>query len=86
MELGLAILLAPVGIWLAEGPLELALLLITMMLVLIVEVLNSAIEAVVDRFGEEHHVLAGRAKDMGSAAVFLSMVLFVAVWMLLLWP
>lgn len=85
-ELGLAIILAPVAIWQAETRLELALLLTTLMLVLLMEVINSAIEAVVDRFGEEHHVLAGRAKDMGSAVVFLSLVLFVLVWVLLLWP
>ena len=57
-----------------------------LLLVLIVEVLNSAIEAVVDRWGPEHHDLAGRAKDMGSAAVFLSDVNAVVCWLLILWP
>jgi diacylglycerol kinase (ATP) len=57
-----------------------------LILVLIVEVLNSAIEAVVDRWGPEFHDMAGRAKDMGSAAVFLSDVNAVACWVLILWP
>lgn len=54
-------------------------------LVVIVEILNSAIEAVVDRIGQEHHPLAGRAKDMGSAAVLISILLALFVWIALLW-
>jgi diacylglycerol kinase (ATP) len=54
--------------------------------VLIAELFNSAIEAVVDRIGNEHHELSGRAKDMGSAAVFLSLVVTFVCWITLLWP
>lgn len=79
-ETVLAILLTPVAFLLADHYLELILMLGSMLLVLIVELLNSAVEAVVDRIGEERHELAGRAKDQGSAAVLLSMVLFVLVW------
>jgi diacylglycerol kinase (ATP) len=50
------------------------------LLVLIVELLNSAIEAAIDRFGDEHHELSGRAKDLGSAAVFVSLVVVLIVW------
>ena len=57
----------------------------TVLLVLIVELLNSAIEAVVDRVGTEHHELSGRAKDMGSAAVFISLLLTAYVWGAALW-
>jgi diacylglycerol kinase (ATP) len=53
--------------------------------VLIIELLNSAVEAVVDRIGTDHHTLAGRAKDMGSAAVMLSLLLTGIVWGTLLW-
>ena len=55
-------------------------------MVLVVELLNTAVEAVVDRVGEEHHELAGRAKDMGSAAVFLSLTVVLIVWGLILLP
>lgn len=57
----------------------------TGLLVLVVELLNSAIEAVVDRFGEEWHELSGRAKDMGSAAVFISLLLMLISWVCVLW-
>ncbi len=69
-ELLLAILLVPLGLWLGDGGVERALLVGSWILVMIVELLNSAIEATVDRFGPEHHELSGRAKDIGSAAVF----------------
>ena len=62
------------------------LLVAPMVLVLVVELLNSAIEAVIERYGAEHHELAGRAKDMGSAAVFLSMLLVLFTWGVVLWP
>ncbi|CAO98148.1 diacylglycerol kinase [Erwinia tasmaniensis] len=62
------------------------LLIGTVVMVIIVEILNSAIEAVVDRIGSEIHPLAGRAKDMGSAAVLLSILLAVFVWIMLLVP
>ncbi len=83
-ELMLFIILAPVGYWLGETGVERAILIGSLMLVLIVEILNSAIEAVVDRFGEEQHELSGRAKDMGSAAVFLSLLAVLVMWPLIL--
>ena len=83
-ELALCLMLAPIGFWLGETGVEKALLLGALVLVLIVEILNSAIEAVVDRFGGEHHPLSGRAKDMGSAAVFLALANVALVWILVL--
>lgn len=77
--------LLPFAIWLGHTAVEWSLLIGSLLLVLIVELLNSAIEAVVDRFGEEHHELAGRAKDMGSAAVFVSLVGVGVVWGLIAW-
>ncbi|WP_264273262.1 diacylglycerol kinase [Duffyella gerundensis] len=62
------------------------LLIGSVMLVIIVEILNSAIESVVDRIGSEFHALSGRAKDMGSAAVLLTILLAVFIWLMLLWP
>lgn len=82
-ECTLGILLIPVAILLAETAIQLAILLAVCILVLITELLNSAIEAVVDRIGHEHHDLAGRAKDMGSAAVMLSLVLMLTTWALI---
>lgn len=79
-ELMLSIVLFPLAFWLGENGLERALLGSCLLLVLIAELLNSALEAAVDRTGSEHHPLAGRAKDLGSAAVFLSMVNVVLVW------
>ncbi len=84
-ELALCALLAPLGWWLGQTPPERALLLGSLLLVLIVELLNSAVEAAIDRIGPEHHELAGRAKDLGSAAVFVSLVLVVLVWSLIGW-
>lgn len=77
-----AVVLATV---IADGWLTWLLLVGSGLLVLIVELLNSAIEAVVDRFGEEWHELAGRAKDMSSAAVMISLVLMGLTWILVLW-
>ena len=78
--------LAPVGLWLGPGGIERSILVGSMIIVLMVEVLNSAIEAVVDRWGPEHNELAGRAKDMGSAAVFVLMMNVILVWLLILGP
>ena len=78
----LAIILA---IWLDVGAIARILLIGSVALVMIVEILNSAIEAVVDRIGSEHHELSGRAKDMGSAAVSLAIVLALFVWGTVLW-
>jgi diacylglycerol kinase (ATP) len=83
-ELALAALVIPLALWLGHSGVERALLIAPMLLVLIVELLNSAIEATVDRIGFERHQLAGLAKDIGSAAVFVSFVLLVAVWLLVL--
>lgn len=83
-ELILCCILAPVGVWFGENGVERALLLGALLLVLAVEMLNSAIEAVVDRIGEEHHLLAGRAKDMGSAAVLISLLNALLVWVFIL--
>jgi diacylglycerol kinase (ATP) len=79
-EAMLTLALLPAAWWLARTPLELALLVGSCLLVLIVELLNSGIEAVTDRVGLERHELSGRAKDLGSAAVLLSLVLVACVW------
>lgn len=80
VELLLALLLIPLGLYLGETGVAKALLSGSILLVLIVEILNSAIESVVDRFGSEQHALSGRAKDQGSAAVLLSLTLVLLVW------
>lgn len=85
-ELALFVVLAPLGIWLGQSGVERALLVGSLMLVLIVELLNSAVEALVDRIGSERHELSGVAKDLGSAAVFVALVLVVVVWSLVLIP
>lgn len=84
-ELGIAVVLTPLAFVVARDALDLVLLLGVMVLVLIVELLNSAVESVVDLHGGEQHELAGRAKDQGSAAVMLSMALCVLVWVGILW-
>ena len=83
-ELALTAFVIPLGLWLGHSGVERALLIAPMLLILIVELLNSAIEATVDRIGFERHKLAGLAKDIGSAAVFMSFVLLTAVWLLVL--
>ncbi len=83
-EIWLCILLIPLGLWLGQDGVERALLVASVLLLPMVEMLNSALEAVVDRFGEERHELAGRAKDMGSAAVAISITILVAFWILVL--
>ena len=83
-ELGFAVLVIPLGLWLGKSGAERALLVGPVLLILIIELVNSAIEATVDRIGYEHHALAGLAKDMGSAAVFMSFVLLGGVWLLVL--
>lgn len=86
LEVYLCIVLLPLGLWLGHGAVEKAMLVGSLVLVLSAEILNSAIEAVVDKTTPEFHVLAGRAKDMGSAAVFLLMLNVVLCWGLILWP
>lgn len=83
-EVLLALVLLPLALWLESGAIARALLVGSVMLVLIVELVNSAIEAVVDRISLEKHDLAKRAKDIGSAAVLLSLVNLVMVWGLVL--
>jgi len=76
--------MAPLGVWLGRTGTERALLVGSLFIILIVELLNSGLEATVDRISEEQHPLAGRAKDMGSAAVFLCLVNAAVVWLLVL--
>lgn len=83
-ELALSLVVIPLGLWLGHTGVERALLVAPMLLVLVVELLNSAIEATVDRIGLERHVLAGLAKDIGSAAVLMSFILLGIVWLLVL--
>lgn len=85
-ELLLAAIAIPAGLWLGQTGIERALLVGTILIVLIVELLNSAIEAVVDRVSAERHELSKRAKDIGSAAVLVTLMLTVAVWALILIP
>lgn len=84
-EIFLGLILFPLAIWIADSSLERVVLIGSLMLVLITELLNSAIEAVVDRIGIEKHELAGRAKDIGSAAVMISLINVLIVWGLVLW-
>jgi len=79
-ELLLSIILLPISFWLASSVLHWALLVSTLLIILIVELLNSAIKALTDRVSTERHVLSGRAKDMGSAAVTLSLMILMIVW------
>ncbi len=74
----------PLAVWLGENKIEIVLLIASIILILIVELLNSAIEAIVDRVGVEYHELAGRAKDIGSAAVMLANMLAIAIWLFIL--
>lgn len=80
----LSAILVPLGLWLGDNNIERALMVLSVLLVLLMELVNTAIEAVVDRFGAEQHELSAAAKDIGSAVVFLSIVMFVITWLLLL--
>jgi diacylglycerol kinase (ATP) len=84
-ELALCVVLLPAAVWLGRTAVERSLLIGSCLLVLIVELLNTSIENVVDRVGPEHHRLSGQAKDVGSAAVFISLVLVLVVWGLIAW-
>lgn len=86
LEVYLLLVMGPLALWLGQTGVERALLLGSCLLVLAVELLNSAIEAVIERYGPEFHELAGRAKDMGSAAVFVLMMNVLLVWGLILVP
>jgi diacylglycerol kinase (ATP) len=83
IEAIIVIILIPLGIWLGRSAAERALLIASCLLILIIELLNSAVEAVVDRIGTERHELSGRAKDMGSAAAFFAMLTAGIVWALI---
>ena len=83
-ELALSAVLIPLGLYLGHGGVERALLIGSVLLVLIVELLNSAVEAVVDRVSVENHALSKRAKDLGSAAVLVSLLNALVVWLVLL--
>ena len=84
LEVWLAIVLIPIGYLLGESEVERVLLIVPIFIVLIVEMLNSAIEAVVDRISIEHHELSGFAKDVASAAVLLSLIIFLVTWSIIL--
>lgn len=79
-EVALVAFLTPAAIWLGRSPVEQALLIGVALMVLVVELLNSAIEAAIDRIGHDAHDLSGIAKDMGSAAVFVSLCIVALVW------
>lgn len=85
-EVVLFLVLAPLGWYLGQTPVEQILLIGSPMLVMAAELLNSAIEALIDRYGPEQHELAGRAKDMGSAAVFVLLVNMALCWGLIVGP
>ena len=84
-ELGLCVVMVPLAIWLGHSPVEWILLIGSCLMVLIVELLNTAVEAVVDRIGPERHDLSGRAKDMGSAAVLFCIAMIVLSWGTIAW-
>lgn len=79
-EITVGLLLIPAAFWLATSHIELILLIASVLWVWMAELANSALEAVVDRTGTERHELSGRAKDIGSALVFVSLVLLAVVW------
>ncbi|PZP59938.1 MULTISPECIES: diacylglycerol kinase [Pseudoxanthomonas] len=86
LEVVLFVVLAPLGLWLGGDGVQRALLVGSLLLVLAVELLNSAVEAVIERYGAEFHELAGRAKDMGSAAVLMTMLNVLLCWGLIAGP
>lgn len=83
-EIMVCLVLVPLALWFGDNGIERAMLVLTVLLVPLVELMNSAIEAVVDRVSPDQHPLSGRAKDMGSAAVFVSLVIMISVWILIL--
>ena len=86
LEVYLFVVMGPLGLWLGQNGVERALLVGCLLLVMSAELLNSGIEAVIERYGAEHHEMAGRAKDMGSAAVFVLMMNVLLCWGLVLVP
>ncbi len=83
-EVWLSFFMIPAGLYLGDGAVEKILLVGSVLLVLVAELLNSAVESVVDRIGSEYHELSGRAKDIGSAAVFVAMLITGLTWLLIL--
>ncbi len=83
LEVYVLLLIVPLGMWLGDGALEKVLLLGSWLIVIIAELMNSAVEAVVDRIGSEPHELSGRAKDIASAAVMVALALAGLTWILL---
>lgn len=86
LEVILFVILFPIGLWLGHGAIEKALLAGCLLPVLAAEMLNSGLEALVDKLWPERHDMAGRAKDMGSAAVFLLMINVLVIWGAILVP
>lgn len=84
MEIAAFIVLAPMGLWLGNGAVEKVLLVSCLVFVIVVELLNTGIEKVVDRVGKDYHELSRVAKDIGSAAVFISLGLVIFTWTMLL--
>ena len=84
-DVSLSVVLFVLSFFLAATIVEWVVLILPLFLLIIVEILNSAIENTVDRFGGEHHLLSGRAKDMGSAAVMFCLVLIAIVWLSMVW-
>ncbi|GAB3051428.1 diacylglycerol kinase [Stenotrophomonas tumulicola] len=84
LEVVMAAAMLPAALYLGDSGLQRAVLMLPVLMVLSLELLNSAIEAVIERYGAEHHELAGRAKDMGSAAVFVALFATAATWLLIL--
>ncbi|GGD59319.1 diacylglycerol kinase [Lacimicrobium alkaliphilum] len=82
-ELILCLVLMPLAFWLTANPVERLMLILPLILLLVVECLNSAIEAAVDRIGTERHPLSGHAKDLGSAAVFFCMLINLLSWLVI---
>ncbi|MEZ7812501.1 MAG: diacylglycerol kinase (ATP) [Paracoccaceae bacterium] len=85
-QLLLVTVLLPLGLWLGDTKVERALLAVSPLIILVVELLNTAVESVVDRIGPEYHALSGRAKDIGSAAVFLTICAVGLLWAIILFP
>ncbi len=84
-DLAISAVLLLLSFWMAQTLHEWLILILPLFLLLIVEILNSAMENIVDRIGEERHILSGRAKDMGSAAVMFCLILIAVVWLSMAW-
>ena len=84
-EVVVVVIMLPLGLWLGRSGAERALLIASLLLILLTELVNSALEAVVDRIGPERHELSRRAKDLGSAAAFVAMVTAALVWIIIAW-